>query len=103
MASNDMVSTVMYWIIWDLADCDLEESWKSEEVSVGFIPVDLERIPVKGAAETINIESYRGYAANLFPRFCQVGTNLLRSRSQISSHPQIPMEIWNDSLAFYEV
>jgi hypothetical protein len=23
MASNDMVSTVMYWIIWDLADCDL--------------------------------------------------------------------------------
>lgn len=52
MASNDMVSTVMYWIIWDLADCDLDE-----EVSVGFIPpVDLERIPripVKGAAETI--------------------------------------------------
>ena len=33
MASNDMVSTVMYWIIWDLADCDLDE-----EVSVGFIP-----------------------------------------------------------------
>lgn len=78
----------------------------SEEVSVGFIP----RWIWKGYRGYLwkeqpkrYIESYRGYAANLFPRFCQVGTNLLRSRSQISSHPQIPMEIWNDSLAFYEV
>ena len=23
MASNDIVSTVMYWILWDLADCPL--------------------------------------------------------------------------------
>lgn len=25
MASNDIISTVMYWIIWDLADCALPE------------------------------------------------------------------------------
>ena len=50
MASNDMVSTVMYWIIWDLADCDLEEVSVSQLVSFP----DLERIPLKGAAETMS-------------------------------------------------